>query len=311
MRKIDKYNLIDKIARDLQSRMTYSDINNYLKAFDINTTKETSNINSKWVYVKELLAEEDDKIILEIASELNISHDIAEIKLDTSDVSFWKPGHFKLFVSHLSRFKEAVSLLQASLYKYGISCFVAHEDIKPTKEWMTEIEKALFTMDGMIAVLTDGFSDSAWTDQEIGIALGRGIVVIPVIKNGILPYGFLGKYQGLKADNKNVEYVARGIYKILIQNKATRNKILSALSEKLLLANNTETALFIVDLLKKEDILPEDFIENIHINIRQSELLIEENVLREINRLFDKYDFSRITAGLTLEDTISIEDIPF
>ncbi len=35
MKKIDKFNLLDSIGRELQSRMTYADIDLYLKGFGI------------------------------------------------------------------------------------------------------------------------------------------------------------------------------------------------------------------------------------------------------------------------------------
>jgi len=42
--------------------------------------------------------------------------------------------------------------LQSSLRRFGISAFVAHVDIDPTKEWQDEIEAALFSMDALAAI---------------------------------------------------------------------------------------------------------------------------------------------------------------
>jgi len=61
-----------------------------------------------------------------------------------------------------------------------VSCFVAHLSIRPTREWQDEIERALFSMDALIALLTKDFQKSNWTDQEISIALGRKVPVIPL-----------------------------------------------------------------------------------------------------------------------------------
>ena len=58
--------------------------------------------------------------------------------------SMWLPNYFRLFVSHLSSFKASATHLKLALLPYGIHCFVAHEDIKPSKEWEIEIENALF-----------------------------------------------------------------------------------------------------------------------------------------------------------------------
>lgn len=194
MKKIDKINLISRIARELQSKMTYSDIDNYLSEFGVNTKIQTSdNGGSKWIYSKELLASETENLLLQIADELEIDHDYStSSQLVNSDSSFWLTNHFKLFLSHLSDFKIKTSQLQDALKIFGISSFVAHEDIDPTKEWQQEIEKALFSMDCLAAILTPKFNESDWTDQEVGVAIGRGLLVIS-IRRGMDPYGFINR----------------------------------------------------------------------------------------------------------------------
>ena len=47
MRAIDRLNLLDRIGRELQSRMTYTDIDVYLAAFGVDTKKKTNSTNSK------------------------------------------------------------------------------------------------------------------------------------------------------------------------------------------------------------------------------------------------------------------------
>ena len=88
MRKIDRMTLISTIGRELQSRMTYSDINGYLQGFGVDCKKTTSNTNSKWVYVKELLASESDNLVLKIADELKINHDYKTGTPSDSVISF-------------------------------------------------------------------------------------------------------------------------------------------------------------------------------------------------------------------------------
>jgi hypothetical protein len=60
MKILDRLELIDRIGRELQSRMGYSDIAVFLNAHGVDTKKPTSGVNSKWVYSKELLADEPD-----------------------------------------------------------------------------------------------------------------------------------------------------------------------------------------------------------------------------------------------------------
>lgn len=108
----------------------------------------------------------------------------------------WGPEHVRVFLSHKSSVKKDTSRLKLSFARCGIAAFVAHEDIEPTEEWQREIERALFSMDALVALLSEDFHDSNWTDQEAGVAIGRGVPLIAV-RLGLDPYGLMGKGQGL------------------------------------------------------------------------------------------------------------------
>jgi len=56
-------------------------------------------------------------------------------------------------------------------------------------------------MDALLALLTPGSNESKWTDQEVGVAVGRRVPVIP-IRIGIDPYGLIGKYQAVREQGK-------------------------------------------------------------------------------------------------------------
>lgn len=137
----------------------------------------------------------------------------------------WADGDFRLFLSHKAEVKREAAALKSSLGYYGVSAFVAHEDIHPTKEWQDEIENALATMDGFVALMTSGFHDSPWTDQEVGYALARGVPIIAVRLERD-PYGFLGKFQALTS---NWESAPEGIVKLLIKNDRMLSAYISAL----------------------------------------------------------------------------------
>lgn len=111
----------------------------------------------------------------------------------------WRNGIYRVFLSHKTEVKREVGELKEALSPYGIASFVAHEDINPTQDWQNEIEAALSTADAFIAILTEGFHDSLWTDQEVGYALARGIPII-ALRLGRDPYGFIGKFQALTCD---------------------------------------------------------------------------------------------------------------
>lgn len=141
----------------------------------------------------------------------------------------WGTHSFKLFLSHVSAHKVAVGKLSSALSIYGISAFVAHEDIEPSLEWRDEIEIALRSMDALAVLMTPEFHASFWTDQEVGWAFGRGVLALPVML-GSTPYGFLGKFQGVPGgDLSRPSDLASQIIKALLGNRQTQTEMRRAL----------------------------------------------------------------------------------
>ena len=312
MKQIEKFRLIDTIARTLQSLMTYEDIDIYLSGFGITSENLTrTSFNSKWVYAKELLKDTDIPTIITIANELDIEHPFSvELPVFQDPPNFWKRGHFKLFLSHLATFKVQTSNLQKSLNKYGISAFVAHEDIEPTKEWQQEIEKALFTMDALVAILTPGFNESKWTDQEIGIAVGRNVLVIPVRK-GMDPYGFFGKYQGFQGEGKTISEVAYAIYRILISNEKTREKMISAIVDLFLFSKNETEADKNLLLIEEVNELPKRYAEQIFDNALNNESITNsKSIKNRINEILSIHGLSLLNKE-SKPIEINDDDLPF
>ena len=77
--------------------------------------------------------------------------------------ALWDPVSIRLFISHIDTVKVDAHKLASELKKYGIDSFVSHDDIEPDEDWQREIEKALVSMDAMLAFISDDFFESAWT----------------------------------------------------------------------------------------------------------------------------------------------------
>ena len=138
----------------------------------------------------------------------------------------WDSEGFRVFLSHKSEVNKETATLKNKLQLFGITSFVAHEDIHPTKAWQEEIESALASMDGFIALMTKNFHDSEWTDQEVGFAFARGVPIIAVRLDKEDPYGFIGKFQGLTSTWTSL---ADEIVKILIKNDRMFSAYIKAL----------------------------------------------------------------------------------
>lgn len=207
-----------KLIREISERMNQEDftmIDLILREFALPTSDMWN--GDKIGYVIQMVNGAADETLKELAGYFGIGGERAQ-PINSPD--FWKDNYYRLFISHRSDDKAEVGALQKALENCGISAFVAHVDITPSKEWLEQIELALRTCDGLLAYLTDKFHESQWTDQEIGFALARGTRVIPLEK-GSLPYGFMGKYQALRPGKLDTLHVAVEVMKLVMNDPRT------------------------------------------------------------------------------------------
>lgn len=166
-----------------------------------------------------------------------------------TDPEYWHADHFRVFLSHLSSQKVLTAELQSELLHYGITSFVAHNDIEPTLEWQVEIESALRTCDSLVALLHEGFHASYWTDQEVGYVMGRGQPVFAV-RLGQDPYGFIGKFQGFNGNGKESSEIARELFDTYRLNKQTQTRMAGAIVRMLERSSSFANAKYNVGLLE-------------------------------------------------------------
>lgn len=182
---------------------------------------------------------------------------------------FWVPGELRLFISHVSEQKELASSIAEELHAYGVSGFVAHEDIEPTKEWENEIILALNTMDAFLALLTPGFETSRWTGQEIGVAIGRGVLVVPV-RLGLDPYGFIGRYQALSALTKKPATIAAEAVRVLATHQLTRLRMAHGLVAAFERSDSFESARARTNRLRLATVMPQALRERVRKAVREN-----------------------------------------
>jgi hypothetical protein len=311
MKQIERIGLIDRIGRELQARMTYGEITSYLRGFGVDTARETSGVNSKWVFVKDLLGDSTPDLVIRVADDLDIPHKyVISSNKSVAESSFWQAGHFRLFLSHLASFKSTAGLLQGALKRFGISAFVAHVDIEPTREWQDEIEAALHSMDALSVILMPGVKESNWIDQEVGVAVGRDVLVVPVIR-GLDPYGFIAKYQGFQGTGRTVMDVATGLFDILAKSSRTRSRVLSCLVATALGAPSEAAAIDRLESLNRVSDLPRGYVEQLRDGAMQSPLVTRSSTLKQrINQLLAAHGLSPLQEVGTAVEEID-DDIPF
>jgi hypothetical protein len=167
----------------------------------------------------------------------------------TSDISrLWGDGGLRVFLSHRAAFKKETKELKDELAKYGAAAFVAHEDIEPTRHWQKEIERALGSMDVLVTLLTKGFAESFWTNQEVGVAIGRGIRVVSVRLDED-PRGFVGESQAISGRGRSSAELASSLVEAFSVHATLAARLQGGLVRQWEEATNFIDAIRTMDLL--------------------------------------------------------------
>jgi hypothetical protein len=192
----------------------------------------------------------------------------------------WQEGTLRLFLSHSSTKKLLVAQIKQELLEFGIESFVAHEDIEPSREWLDEIRLALNTCHAFAAILCQEFKKSNYCDQEVGYALQRGLLVIPV-RLEIDPYGFMAPLQGVPAFNKKPSEIAADIRKLLLTHPTTKpiigvaeEKRIEHLVNDFLCSTDFGTSTKLLKNLEAYDVLPKKLIEKIAANWEKNDQIV-------------------------------------
>lgn len=255
---------------------------------------------------------EDSKLIPEVIEHFDIDlwyqqkypekHQKIFASSIVKSADFWTEGYLRMFVSHLSSNRERMSAMKLSLANWGVSAFVAHEDIEASREWRDEVEAGLESMDVLVAVVEPGFRESDWCVQEVGFALGRKIDIIP-LRAGLDPFGFFGKYQGIQVKGKYPERVAIEIIQTLLKKPQHRNKLLQSMSKAFALLQSSKKTTLIL-LLDSWSIATD----------LQLKALLEQASLSDFEKRSLKDLVGRVGAFKSPEPATSandVEDIPF
>jgi hypothetical protein len=237
-----------KLIRDISSALgqeNWSLIDLTLKQFGLPYT-DNWNGSGEENYVTDMISDASSESLVELAKHLGVLNEL----VSSENPTFWAKDDTRIFISHLVEIKDKTALLAAELEKFGFKTFVAHTDIEPTKEWQDEIELALSTADGLVALISPNFISSKWCDQEIGFSIGRRLPIVPV-RIGHDPYGFIGKYQALQGKGKSVPNLAKEIFELFISKPAIGQKLTNSLIRRLKDSVSWEQSKRLVAMIEK------------------------------------------------------------
>lgn len=180
-----------------------------------------------------------------------------------------------IFFSHSNVQKTLAGNLKHSIENL-IKCtiFLAHEDLEGGEIWAEGLRVRIQKCDIFLILLSKEYHESNYTDQETGIAYAYDRPMIPVSIDGTIPYGFMNKYQPVKASLEPDRKMIREIAKQIINNNIPEEQRIDNYIRLLGISYSYNNANFLADLLpsdyeyseKQINLLAEAFRDNHEIN---------------------------------------------
>jgi hypothetical protein len=115
---------------------------------------------------------------------------------------------FKVFVSYSTADIRNVEDLKSQISDSGVAVFVADRSVQPGQSLPEEIKQAITDCDVFILLWSPTAKTSGWVPQEIGIALGLGKPIIPLmLEEGEPLTGFITGIKYIKVyENKQLAF---------------------------------------------------------------------------------------------------------
>ncbi len=247
MRAIDRVRAIQAIVGSMEDTMGFEDIRVFFEAMDMEAETDSNGdpiSGTKRDIIRSYIDTCPNAKLIDIAEQFGLGLNIASSSIaQLGESEYWLEGHFRVFISHVHTEKVSAANLKGSLQRYGITCFVAHEDIATSDEWRDEILKCLNSMDAMVTILSGDFGASKWCDQEVGFAVCRDVLIVPLNK-GVQPYGFIEKYQAYPATGRPVGQVAQTVFETLAANRRTREILADSLVRLIPIISQADLSIF-------------------------------------------------------------------
>lgn len=239
MKPGERIRLITESADSLAAR-PWHEVQLTLDQFGLQTYEPNEDYGGDaLIYCSQQVREASDETLASLHEYL-LGADAAPVGTRTGE-GIWSNLPVRAFLSHIYQERHLVGGVRRRLGEhYGISAFVAHDDIHPSKQWREAIKEGLGSCHVFVAFLHDGYHTSQWCDQEAGWALARGVPILPVRPLGFdrmkARDGFLEEHQDIcleRAGGSHDHWVAEQIFLNVLRHSKTRAVGVKALVEAL------------------------------------------------------------------------------
>ena len=134
------------------------------------------------------------------------------------------------FISYAKDIQRTAGKIKEYLDKYGFNCFLAHENIPPQTLWPDEILRALERCDLFLPLLTTGFIESFYCQQETGFAHCSDVEILPVMISKA-PMGMIADLQAVRFNKKKFDPSCWKIVEHVAKKDSLSRPVLDALIE--------------------------------------------------------------------------------
>jgi len=221
------------------------------------------------------------------------------------------------FLSYTHEDKSIAGKVKQILEANGVATFLFHDDLEVSTEWRTEILRHLDTSSAFIAIATENFSKSFWTNQEAGIAIAKGLPIIPLMlgKSTALR-GFIEMYQGTLVSENNLEEAVKSTIPTINKGVASTErrfyKDLASVLSRLIIkwqiyrshASNVKWTPEAIEEIKKSFRSEAESLVKLVSNEKEIDFGVKAQVTTIIGQI-DLFAFSKINFGVVYAEQYS------
>lgn len=144
----------------------------------------------------------------------------------------------EVFLSHATIDTEHVETVRQQIEALGISVYLAEHDPKPGTPLSQKVEGAIERSDAVIVLITTNSVNSAYVQQEVGIAHRCRKLLVPIVEKGI-DTRQLGILQGIEYLELDLEHPAETMAKMTASLQPLVFKQLTAMNVSVISVNQT------------------------------------------------------------------------
>lgn len=140
-----------------------------------------------------------------------------------------QPLSVEVFLSHAKADSDHVSLVARQIEALGIKVYLAEHDSMPGTSLAQKVEDAITRCHAVVVLITTTSINSAFVQQEVGIAHSRNKPIIPIVESGI-DIRKLGILQGVEYLELDLAHPSETMAKITASLQSLVTKQLLAMN---------------------------------------------------------------------------------